>query len=282
MLREKLTDAIKEHHTKFGDDFQSRFKKSCLHRLSPALQNTTMFMGNAPMFIKPKLIDGSPNPLWPEGVEAPPRDEAERKEFYSKLREAHLQDWLNRIEEGEFDRAPEILADPDPDVEERLSADDLDDEEEDDADIEARAMEERAAREAEPETETVSVDELEEEIAEQKAKPKESKLRLNSDYAKEQYAPTSHGNTMIGMLKAFIMDVIHHEVDTTAKESPRTSDDIMKLIDENIALKNAMLKLGSEVAELKKRQDVAKKLIVTHNEQIKALQQPKDGGVEGL
>lgn len=279
MLREKLTDAIKEHHTKFGDDFQSRFKKACLHRLSPALQNTTMFMGNAPMFIKPKLIDGSPNPLWPEGVEAPPRDEAERKEFYAKLREAHLQDWLNRIEEGEFDRAPEILADPDPDVEERLSADDLDEEEED-ADVEARAMEERAAREAEPETETVSVEELEEEIAEQKVD--KSKLRLNSDYAKEQYAATGHGNTMIGMLKCFIMDVVRNEVDTTAKESPRTSGDIMKLIDENIALKNAMLKLGSEVAELKKRQDVAKKLIVTHNEQIKALQQPKDGGVEGL
>lgn len=304
MLREKLTDAIKEHHTKFGDDFQSRFKKSCLHRLSPALQNTTMFMGNAPMFIKPKLIDGSPNPLWPEGVEAPPRDEAERKEFYSKLREAHLQDWLNRIEEGEFDRAPEILADPDPDVEERLSADDLDDEEEDDADIEARAMEERAAREAEPETETVSVDELEEEIAERNideskklsterpatrgghGTPSTTKGHelLNGELAQRQYPVGKHSGTLVGVLRCFVQDVVQPQ-DFSGDMMAHLRDLQQEMTDykkENEALKNAMLKLGSEVAELKKRQDVAKKLIVTHNEQIKALQQPKDGGVEGL
>lgn len=289
MLREKLSDAIKSHHTKFGDDFQARFKKACLQRLSPALQNTTMFMGNAPMFIKPKLIDGSPNPLWPEGVEAPPRDEAERKEFYAKLREAHLQDWLDRIEEGEFDRAPEILADPDPDVEERLSADDLDDSPET------------------PETETVSADELDEEIEEAEVarnideskklsterppnrgghgtpppiRPKGHKL-LTGDLALRQY---QNQNTLVGVLRCFVQDIVQPQ-DFSGDMMSHLRDLQQEITDykkENDTLRSGMLKLGKEVAELKKRQDVAKKLIVTHNEQIKALQQPKNGGVEGL
>ena len=297
MLREELSDEIKSRQDKYGDVFAARFKQ-CLQRLSPALQNTTMFMGNAHMFIKPKLVDGSPNPLWPEGVDTPPRDEKERKEFYDKLREAHLADWLRRIKEGEFDRAPEIHADPDPDVEQRLSADDLDDAPEtetvsaDDFEEEVgELLEKHAEKHAEKKKEDTvlnegaSQEELDKvaEEAKEKIKPKR-KARFGSDLANHQYPAGSHGSTLTGMLRCFVREVMVEEIDKLQGGITEQFDiDIAeKLEKENEALKSALLKLGKEVEELKKRADVAKKIIVSHNEQIKSLQQPKDGGVEGL
>lgn len=59
------------------------------------------------------------------------------------------------------------------------------------------------------------------------------------------------------------------------KESPKTSEAINQLIDENIEMKK-------QIAELTARADKAKDVILTLVKQVKELQQPKAEGVEGL
>jgi len=272
MLRNQLADAISARQRKYGDDFMHRMKQGCFKPLSPGLHNTTMFIPNARRFIKPKLIDGTPNPLWPEGVEAPPRDADECKKFFDELTEKHLQSWLDRIEAGEFDRAPEVEASADEPGEERLSADDLEDQ---------------------PETEVVSADELEEEIklaetvneyddgeSTAKDEPVSEVDKVMDQVTKEmpdkvelqaQDDPVCIPPHPVIRLREAIEEIARSAVDTTRKHNSEYTAAMKELFDEIKVLKG-------EVKDLQKRCDAQKKFIQIHHADIEELKNPKKGG----
>lgn len=280
MLRNQLADAISARQKKYGDDFMHRMKQGCFKPLSPGLHNTTMFIPNARRFIKPKLIDGTPNPLWPEGVEAPPRDADECKKFFDELTEKHLQSWLDRIEAGEFDRAPEVEASSDEPGEERLSADDLEDQ---------------------PETEVVSADDFEEEVGEllekhaEKKKEKEErkkevipegasqeKLDAVAQASKKRIEDPNEPHPVIRLREA-IEDIARSAVDTTRKHNSEYTAAMKELFEEIKALK-------ADNMDLKKRCDAQKKYIQMHHADIAELkadlaelkQPKKSGGLDDL
>lgn len=269
MLRQKLSAALDVRVEKYGDDILARFKKECLSCISPAIHNVPMFIGNARTFIKPKLIDGTPNPLWPEGVETPPRDDTERTKFFQELTEAHLENWLKRVEAGEFDRPPEIEAAADPEVEQRLSADDL---------------------EEQPETEVVGAEELEEEIKlaktvneyddgestqeeeKEKVMPEgasQEKLDAVAKASKKRIEDLNEPHPVIRLREA-IEDIARGAIDV------RAYGNIQEMID-------LVQSLKGQISELQKRCDAQKKFIQKHHADIEELKNPKKaGGMDDL
>jgi hypothetical protein len=276
MLRNQLADAISARQKKYGDDFMHRMKQGCFKPLSPGLHNTTMFIPNARRFIKPKLIDGTPNPLWPEGVEAPPRDADECKKFFDELTEKHLQSWLDRIEAGEFDRAPEVEASSDEPSEERLSADDLEDQ---------------------PETEVVSADDFEEEVGELLEKHAEKKKEKEKEERKKEVIPEGASQEKLDAvaqaskkriedpnephpvirLREAIEDIARGAIDV------RAFGNVQEMID-------LVQSFNAEIMDLKKRCDAQKKYIQMHHADIAELkadlaelkQPKKSGGLDDL
>lgn len=271
MLRQKLSDALDVRVEKYGDDFLARFKRECLSCISPAIHNVPMFIGNARTFIKSKLIDGTPNPLWPEGVETPPRDDAERTKFFQELTEAHLKNWLKRVEAGEFDRPPEIEATADPEVEQRLSAEDL---------------------EEQPETEVVSADDFEEEVGQllekhiEKKKEKEEKvmpegasqekLDAVAKASKKRAEDPNEPHPVIRLREA-IEDIARGAIDV------RAFGNVQEMIDLVQSLKDEVGTLKGQIGELQKRCDAQKKFIQKHHADIEELKNPKKaGGMDDL
>jgi flagellin-like hook-associated protein FlgL len=276
MLRQKLSDALDVRVEKYGDDFLARFKRGCLSCISPAIHNVPMFIGNARTFIKPKLTDGSTNPLWPEGVETPPRDDTERAEFFQKLTEAHLGDWLRRVEAGEFDRPPEIEATADPEVEQRLSADDL---------------------EEQPETEVVGAEELEEEIKLVKTVNEYDDGESTQEEEKETVMPEGASQEKLDAvakaskkraedpnephpvirLREAIEDIARGAIDV------RAFGNVQEMIDLVQSLKDEVGTLKGQIGELQKRCDAQKKFIQKHHADIEELKNPKKpGGMDDL
>ena len=111
----KLQSAIDSHVAKHGGEVQTRFTQVALKAIDPTLVSLTFYVGdfNGERWNRPTLFDGSPNPCWPVGVEAP-RDPEERKQFFMDIKAKQYQAWLERVESGEFDNATVPTADPTP------------------------------------------------------------------------------------------------------------------------------------------------------------------------
>lgn len=292
-LSEKLNQALDERQAKHGDEVKLRFRDKCLTALDPSLTNIVFFLGDHARYIKPRLADGTPNPYWPEGEE-PPRDEAQRKEFYANIAQKIYEDWIKRTNAGEFDRPPVIEAGADKvevkddstyeDVTNLIDDDDADDA---DAEAEARAMEERAEREAVDQVVDQQVKEMPDRVEEAKeAKTKtKRKAKFGSELANHQYPAGSHGSTLTGMLRCFVREVMVEEID-------KLQGGITEQFDIDIAekLENAVLKLGKVVKEMQDqikdldtKREKMKQFIMKHNAEIEALKAPKkDGGMDEL
>ena len=102
----KLQQALDEHIAKFGGEVQTRFTQTALKAIDPTLVSLTFYVGDfsGERWNRPPLLDGSPNPCWPVGVDAP-REPEERKKFYMDIKAKQYQSWLERVESGEFDNA---------------------------------------------------------------------------------------------------------------------------------------------------------------------------------
>lgn len=111
----KLQSAIDSHVAKHGGEVQTRFTQIALKAIDPTLVSLTFYVGdfNGERWNRPTLFDGSPNPCWPVGVEAP-RDPEERKKFFMDIKSKQYQAWVERVESGEFDDVKVPTADPTP------------------------------------------------------------------------------------------------------------------------------------------------------------------------
>lgn len=112
----KLQQALTARKEQYGADIPQRFINQCLKTIDPRLQHIAFYVGDhtGEKYNKPTLADGTPNPIWPVGVEAP-RDPDERKQFYADLRLKQYQSWIDRINSGEFDSEDEAPAPEQPD-----------------------------------------------------------------------------------------------------------------------------------------------------------------------
>ena len=111
----KLQSAIDTHVARHGGEVQTRFTQIALKAIDPTLVSLTFYVGdfNGERWNRPTLFDGSPNPCWPVGVEAP-RDPEERKKFFMDIKSKQYQAWVERVESGEFDEVKVPTADPTP------------------------------------------------------------------------------------------------------------------------------------------------------------------------
>ena len=109
----KLQQALTARKEQYGDDIPQRFINQCLKVIDPRLQHIAFYVGDhtGEKYNKPTLADGSPNPIWPVGIDAP-RDPSERKQFYTDLRLKQYQSWIDRINAGEFDAEVTVGAEP--------------------------------------------------------------------------------------------------------------------------------------------------------------------------
>jgi hypothetical protein len=109
----KLQEVLTDRNNKFGQEVQVRFTDQALKALSPALLHLAFYVGDetGEQYSKPKLADGSPNPLW-QGD--PPRDPDERKKFFLDLKSSQYEAWIKRLQDGEFDQVPAELAPSEP------------------------------------------------------------------------------------------------------------------------------------------------------------------------
>lgn len=102
----ELQTEIKARHEIEG--FMDRFTNTCLRAIDPGLNDLIFFKADmtGEKFNKPKFADGTPNPHWPmDGDKSadPPRDKDERQDFFHRVKQGHLRDWLDRVRDGEFD-----------------------------------------------------------------------------------------------------------------------------------------------------------------------------------
>jgi len=106
----KLQEALTARKEQYGLEIPQRFINQCLKVIDPRLQHIAFYVGDhtGEKFNKPTLADGSPNPIWPVGVEAP-RDPEERKKFYADLKQKQYESWIERINSGEFDSVEDTL-----------------------------------------------------------------------------------------------------------------------------------------------------------------------------
>ena len=109
----KLQQALTARKEQYGEDIPQRFINQCLKVIDPRLQHIAFYVGDhtGEKYNKPTLADGSPNPIWPVGVDAP-RDPYDRKQFYTDLRLKQYQSWIDRINAGEFDAEVTVGAEP--------------------------------------------------------------------------------------------------------------------------------------------------------------------------
>jgi hypothetical protein len=107
-----LQTELQSRVNKYGDEVRDRFVRVCLKSVDPCLISFSHYFADltGEKFNKPKYADGTVNPLWPTDTEGAsldiPRDETERREFFSNLRVTTMDSWLNRLKDGEFDNAP--------------------------------------------------------------------------------------------------------------------------------------------------------------------------------
>jgi len=286
-LSEKLNQALDERQAKHGDEVKIRFRDKCLTALDPSLTNVIFFLGDHARYIKPRLADGTVNPYWPEGEE-PPRDEAQRKEFYAKIASKIYEDWIKRTMAGEFDRPPVISAgadkvevkDDDSTYEDVTNL--IDDDEETHDEVVER--EEREAVDQVVDQQVKEIPDRVEEAKEAKANTKR-KAKFGSELANHQYPAGSHGSTLTGMLRCFVREVMVEEID-------KLQGGITEQFDIDIAekLENAVLKLGKVVKEMQDqikdldtKREKMKQFIMKHNAEIEALKAPKkEGGMDEL
>lgn len=244
----QFLECLRDRKKEKGDEVASNFCKSELMRLNPECATLNMWIMDTAWKFVPTPEDGEP------------KDPVESERKITELKDTYYRMWSKKIKEGKYDgdvTTTSETEEPKPEPE--------------DAEVEVKDTHNPLdADAAEAADDAMEMTEIETAPAEEK-----KGLKLNSDYAKEQYPAISHGNTMVGMLKTFIMDVVRNEVDLTAKESPRTATDINSLIDENIEMRK-------QIAELTARADKAKDVILSLVKQVKELQQPKSEGVEGL
>ena len=242
----QFLECLRERKKEVGCDVASNFCKAELMRLNPECVTLNMWVMDTSWKFVPTPDEGEP------------KDPVESENKITELKDTYYRLWSRKIKEGKYDG--------DVTVEE--------------TEEETKPEPENAEVEVKDTHETPTAEQAEDiatKVEATETAPAEEKkgLKLNSDYAKEQYPAISHGNTMVGMLKTFIMDVVRNEVDLTAKESPRTATDINSLIDENIEMKK-------QIAELTARADKAKDVILNLVKKVKELEQPKSEGVEGL
>lgn len=102
----ELQTEIKARHEIEG--FMDRFTNTCLRAIDPGLNDLIFFKADmtGEKFNKPKYADGTPNPHWPrdrDNAIDPPRDKDERQDFFHRVKQGHLREWLDRVRDGEFD-----------------------------------------------------------------------------------------------------------------------------------------------------------------------------------
>jgi len=109
----KLQQALTARKEQYGQDIPQRFINQCLKVIDPRLQHIAFYVGDhtGEKYNKPTLADGSPNPIWPVGIDAP-RDPSDRKYFYADLRLKQYRSWIDRINAGEFDSEVTVGAEP--------------------------------------------------------------------------------------------------------------------------------------------------------------------------
>lgn len=104
-----LQTELQSRVNKYGEEVRDRFVRTCLKTVDPCLISFSHYFADlsGEKFNKQKYADGTINPLWPTDADGKqldiPRDEAERKEFFTNLRVTTMDTWLNRIKDGEFD-----------------------------------------------------------------------------------------------------------------------------------------------------------------------------------
>lgn len=104
-----LQTELQSRVNKYGEEVRDRFVRTCLKAVDPCLISFSHYFADlsGEKFNKQKYADGTINPLWPADADGKqldiPRDEAERKEFFTNLRVTTMDTWLNRIKDGEFD-----------------------------------------------------------------------------------------------------------------------------------------------------------------------------------
>jgi len=107
-----LQTELQSRVNKYGEEVRDRFVRVCLKSVDPCLISFSHYFADlsGEKFNKPKYADGTVNPLWPTDTDGNqldiPRDEVERKEFFTNLRVTTMDSWLNRIKDGEFDDVP--------------------------------------------------------------------------------------------------------------------------------------------------------------------------------
>lgn len=243
----KFLEVYRQRKADKGDEVAQRHAQLALQKINPDCISIQMWiMDTAWEFV-------------PVPEEGEPKDPVEAEKLITKIKDDYYAKWTTELEEGKYD-PDSVVTDKEEKVEEK----------------EPEPKPNAEVKDTYEEAEDIAT-EADKKVEATETAPAEEKkeLKLVSQYAKEQYPATSHQNTMVGMLKTFIMDVVRNEVDTTAKESPRTATDINKLIDENIEMRK-------QIAELTARADKAKDVILNLVKQVKELQQPKAEGVEGL
>ena len=280
-LADKLTGVLEARQKTHGEDVMLRFRQHALHLLCPKLLNLVFFRGNPTKFIREKLNDGTPNPIWPEGEEVP-RDEKERKDFYDALCVKQYESWIQRVEDGEFDRPPVVIAGEDKPEDLESLADEFEDEEaeaEADDEVEAKAIEARAERQSEdPETEVVSAEELEEEVdamvkagenravAEEEAKEKKTRPDQTKDDWRVSDQELAHVTAMRDLVRALIVDSPH-----AIRKAGGDVKGLPDLVERITQMEDTLKVMHDEVVELKKARQAAKKLLLKHVEEIKEL-----------
>jgi hypothetical protein len=242
----EFLEALRARKTDKGDEVARRHSELALQKINPNCISIQMWiMDTAWEFV-------------PVPKEGEPKDPVEAENLITKIKDDYYSKWTKALKEGRYD--------PNSTVTDKVEeAEEKEPEPKPNAEI----------KDTYEEAEDIATEADKVEVAETAPAEEKKELKLVSQYAKEQYPATSHQNTMVGMLKTFVMDVVRNEVDLTAKESPKTFKAIDQLIDE-------VQELKKQNAELTARADKAKDVILNLVKQVKALQQPKAEGVEGL
>lgn len=264
----QLSDALGARQQAHGIEVLERFKQNALLPLDPTLANVIFYQGNLEKYNKPKLADGSPNPCWPEDAEIP-RDESERDQFYKDIALKQYGEWIKRIEDGEFDRAPVLEAEADDHQDMESLADEFED-------AEAEAKDDQEGKEIlnSPETEVVSAEELEKEIEEQKtfeSTPDPVGPRGEEETKKEDWRVSdqelAHVTAMRELVRGLIVDSPH-----AIRKAGGDVKGLPALVERVTQMEDTLTVMHDEMVELKKARVAAKKLLLKHVEEFKKME----------
>ena len=212
----EFLEALRARKTDKGDQVAQRHSELALQKINPDCISIQMWiMDTAWKFV-------------PVPEQGEPKDPVEADKLITQIKDDYYTRWTKELKEGKYDPDSTVTDKVEEKVEEK----------------EPEPKPNAEVKDTYEEAEDIAT-EADKKVEATETAPAEEKkeLKLVSQYAKEQYPATSHQNTMVGMLKTFIMDVVRNEVDLTAKESPRTATDINKLIDENIEMRKQIAEL---------------------------------------